>query len=181
MRQLFRTFALLLTGLLTVPMLTGCGGDDDEDEEGLTDSHISDEMTNAQKSDFREKLGVSDDLVTFVEEDDVAVSGNRITLSVSLGLSSLRNGIGFRFKTEATNTDTPEIVIHNTDENTNFSARDLVRVDGSDIEAGELPNGEYITIIYDAATSEFWSDLRSDIPDGVEPILIFTRDIAMVS
>ena len=33
MRKLFRTFALLLTSLLTVSMLTGCGGDDDGDEE----------------------------------------------------------------------------------------------------------------------------------------------------
>ena len=33
MRKMFRTFALLLASLLTVPMLTGCGGDDDGDEE----------------------------------------------------------------------------------------------------------------------------------------------------
>ena len=31
MRKLFRTFALLLTGLLTVSMLAGCGGDGDEE------------------------------------------------------------------------------------------------------------------------------------------------------
>ena len=29
MRKLFRTFALLLAGLLTVSVLAGCGGDDD--------------------------------------------------------------------------------------------------------------------------------------------------------
>ena len=32
MKTLFRGIALLLTGLLTVSMLAGCGGDDDIDE-----------------------------------------------------------------------------------------------------------------------------------------------------
>ena len=41
MRKLFRTFALLLTGLLTVPMLTGCGGDDDGDEEAPPAAFVS--------------------------------------------------------------------------------------------------------------------------------------------
>ena len=41
MRKLFRTFALLLTSLLTVSMLTGCGGDDDGDEEAPSASFVS--------------------------------------------------------------------------------------------------------------------------------------------
>ena len=41
MRKMFRTFALLLTGLLTVSMLAGCGGDDDGDEEAPSASFVS--------------------------------------------------------------------------------------------------------------------------------------------
>ena len=41
MRKMFRTFALLLTGLLTVSMLTGCGGDDDGDEEAPPANFVS--------------------------------------------------------------------------------------------------------------------------------------------
>ena len=33
MRKLFRPLALLLAGMLTVFMLTGCGGDDSDSEE----------------------------------------------------------------------------------------------------------------------------------------------------
>ena len=38
---MFRTFALLLTSLLTVSMLTGCGGDDDGDEEAPPANFVS--------------------------------------------------------------------------------------------------------------------------------------------
>ena len=41
MRKMFRTFALLLTSLLTVSMLTGCGGDDDRDEEAPPAAFVS--------------------------------------------------------------------------------------------------------------------------------------------
>ena len=41
MRKLFRTFALLLTSLLTVSMLTGCGGDDDGNEEAPPANFVS--------------------------------------------------------------------------------------------------------------------------------------------
>ena len=40
MRKMFRTFALLLASLLTVPMLTGCGGDDGDSEERVASANF---------------------------------------------------------------------------------------------------------------------------------------------
>ena len=41
MTKLFRTFALLLTGLLAISMLTGCGGDDDTEAEPIPANFVS--------------------------------------------------------------------------------------------------------------------------------------------
>ena len=41
MKDLFRTLALLLIGLLTISMLTGCGGNDDGNEEAPPANFVS--------------------------------------------------------------------------------------------------------------------------------------------
>ena len=76
MRKMFRTFALLLTGLLTVPMLTGCGGDDDGDEEAPPANFVS---ANPPGGDIAANGTIT---VTFDDApSDVTVSAGTVTVA----------------------------------------------------------------------------------------------------
>ena len=76
MRKMFRTFALLLTGLLTVSMLTGCGGDDDGDEEAPPANFVS---ANPPGGDIAANGTIT---VTFDDApSDVTVSAGTVTVA----------------------------------------------------------------------------------------------------
>ena len=76
MKDLFRTLALLLIGLLTVSMLTGCGGDDDGDEEAPPAYFVS---ANPPGGDIAANGSIT---VTFDDApSDVTVSAGTVTVA----------------------------------------------------------------------------------------------------
>ena len=77
MRRLFRTLALLLTSLLTVSMLAGCGGDDSESEEALLANVIGVNPPNGSTIAVNGGITLTFDNIP----TDVAVSGYTVTVA----------------------------------------------------------------------------------------------------
>ena len=76
MKKMFRTFALLLTGLLTVSMLTGCGGNDDGDEEAPPANFVSANLPGGEIA--------ANGTITVTFDDapvDVTVSAGTVTVA----------------------------------------------------------------------------------------------------
>ena len=119
---------------------------------GVRETHIADDMLNAAQAIFRDRLGIpplGGHAPILLAPAQVGHTSDAITLQPSSVPDNYDGGLSYRFRTKRSNNGAVTLRLGT------LSFVPLRQLDGTDFEAGELPSGYYVNVVYDSVNNQF--------------------------